>query len=496
MLYGNFLPEIMSRIKLSRDIFNPLKFNEQFLQSVYIYEEYLKKNFTGNVLMADLFSGIGTYAIFFAKYYNHIIERIYATEKNLNAYNIMKKLVKFYNYQDLIVPCAVKENVGYNPYKCKEIDKIKFELFIANPPYVPIPKNIKYPSWGNGGLLGISAVTEFLKGINKFSSEKALFGCLSYSIGRAEIEKGTIITGTLSNEFTIYNEYKTYHKLLNNQLSQWNLKFFVLNPPAWVGYDPTAKDIIIPIEKYYRYIFKENNQPILNYIKNLNEDFRFLSNIFIVGIKDENLSPYKVILKTIDDRYLNNVMNLEKKLWPENLQASRENLHSRLKYFPEGCVGAFDYNGNLVGFSTSQRVFFTPYSEIKLRKIEKWMELDNFPDSNIKETSDPRGNALHLVSACVLPEHRRKGVWQDMIIHRLRLAKFLNLDYVVILSRLNLPLKNIKLNELVDYIETNNDPNIRVLKRFGFIFNGLIKKPQDYQSAGYWVLLYKKLKSD
>jgi GNAT superfamily N-acetyltransferase/16S rRNA G966 N2-methylase RsmD len=500
-LYSDFLEELINNVKnsvkLSKAFFNPLKFKEQFFQSVYIFEDYLNYYFFSNqdkIVLADLFAGIGTYALFFANYYSSFIKKIYATEIDKTSYKIMERLISVYTHKNLIIPCKVEEMAGYNPYLCKNINNVKFSAIIANPPYVPIPPEKKYSLLCNGGTLGISGIIELLKDLNKHTSKNSLLGCLSYSIGKAKIEKGSIITATLNDyEMPIGKDYKIYRKLINKLSKQWSLKFFILNPPAWVGFNQNKKEMVISLEEYYDLIFPKKDKKISNFIKKFNEDCRFLHNVFIIGIRKENIQTPWFVLKNIDSSYIDDVMELERKCWPENLQATRQNLYSRLTYYPEGCVGAFDVNGNLIGFATSQRVNFYPYNEIKIRDLEKWMELDNFPDSDIRETSSPNGNALHLVSACVLEEYRGKGIWKDMIIYRLRLAKFLGLEYVVITSRLNYPKKDVKFDELINYIESYRDPYLKVLRKFGFTFNGLIKKPEDIDSAGYWVILYKKL---
>jgi len=501
-LYSDFLEELINNViksvKLSKDFFNPLKFKEQFFQSVYIFEDYLNYYFFSNndkIVSADLFAGIGTYTFFFANYYCYFIKKIYATEIDKTSYKIMEKLISIYTHKNLIIPCKVEEMAGYNPYLCENINNVKFNAVIANPPYYPIPPNRKYSLLYNGGILGISGIIELLKDLNKHTSKNSLLGCLSYSIGKAKIEKGSIITATLNDyEISVHGkEYKIYQKLINKLSKQWSFKFFVLNPPAWVGFNQNKKEMVISLEEYYDLIFPKKDKKISNFIKKFNEDCRFLHNIFIIGIKKENNQEPWFVLKNIDNSYIDDVMELERQCWPENLQATRQNLSSRLTYYPEGCVGAFDVNGNLIGFATSQRINFYPYNEIKLRDLEKWMELDNFFDSDIRETSSPSGNTLHLVSGCVLEEYRGRGIWKDMIIYRLRLAKFLGLEYVVIISRLNYPKKDVKFDELINYIESYQDPYLKVLRKFGFTFNSLIKKPEDIESAGYWVILYKKL---
>jgi len=159
-LYSDFLEELINNViksvKLSKDFFNPLKFKEQFFQSVYIFEDYLNYYFFSNndkIVSADLFAGIGTYTFFFANYYCYFIKKIYATEIDKTSYKIMEKLISIYTHKNLIIPCKVEEMAGYNPYLCENINNVKFNAVIANPPYYPIPPNRKYSLLYNGGIL-------------------------------------------------------------------------------------------------------------------------------------------------------------------------------------------------------------------------------------------------------------------------------------------------------------------------------------------------------
>lgn len=496
MLYDNFLEEI-KKIKIPENIFNPLKFKVQFLQSIYLFEEYFKINFNNRkkAILSDLFGGFGIYALFFAKHYKELLSRIYVTEKDKMAYDLMVKIIKSNRLVKFIIPCKVETNALFNPFLCKNFDKANPDVLLANPPYIPIPFNLKFYLWGNGGPLGLSAVKEFLRDLPKFAPKSVLFGCLAYSIGHKKIEKGSIITSNFPIRLTnrvLEKERVEYDEVVDKICKDWNLKFFVLKPPAWVAYDKKADLNFVSLKKYYSLIFKKNKE-IENFIKLFPPKFRYLSNIFIIGQKKRNHTSERIILKNIETTYLKSVMTLEKICWPLYLQASLDNIHSRLKYFPDGCVGAFNLKGKLIGFATSQRINFEPYSNILLiNRPQKWMKLDSFRNSNILETCDPIGNALHLVSACVLPEYRKCGIWLDMIVFRLKLAKLLNLKYAVIVSRLNLN-KNIGVQKLFEYVSNYEDPYLKFLMKIGFVVNGVIEKKDDISSGGYWVLMYKTL---
>jgi len=493
--YNDFISGFNEIKSQSMNVFPAGRFKEQFLQSVYLFEEYVKR-FNKKMILADLFAGIGTYSIFFSTYYRQISRKIYSTEKDAESYKLLKHMTEKYGCSDIVTPCNVDKRAGFNPYNTRKLKQIKFDSIIANPPYVPIPPGKRYCGWADGGALGISAITELLKGLDNYAWPESIFGFLSYSIGCSNPEKGSLIIGTLSQKLNseLNEEYNHYLELLSKVDEKWKLRFFVLNPPAWVGYKKDASKETIALKDYYKLIFPRSDEKIKKYVGVFKPRNRYISNLFVMGTPRDNADKIKrVIIKNIGTRYIEKVMEIEQACWPYYLQASRSNLYSRLRYFNAGCVGAFDINGKMLGFATSQVVDFTPYADVRIRPIENWMKLDNFSDADIRTTSDKRGNALHLVSGCVLPEYTNNGIWKDMIIYRLRLAKFLGLEYVVILSRLKKTGPDRDISNIMNYIEKSIDPNLRCLENFGFKVNSLIPKPLDTESGGYWVIMYKKL---
>jgi GNAT superfamily N-acetyltransferase len=494
MKYDKFLLDLKSRISIPGGVFNPLKFKEQFFQSVYIIEDYINILYDKKIFLADLFAGIGTYALFFAEH-NKLIKEVIATEKNEKAFQILNEAINYFTKKNLIIPYKIDNNARYNPFKNKYIKSLKFDVIVANPPYVPVPEGVNIANWADGGKLGISAIIELFKNINKFTQNKALFGCLSYSIGSKRIENSSLVIGNFKSKIKneeLEKEKIYYQEIFNDNLDRWKVIFFELRPPAWVGYKKELNCPIIALNDYYKLVQKKKREEIKAFCYNFPKNERYLSNIFIVGLKNSKCRT-RYIIKTIGEEYLREVMDIEKKCWPEYLQASKDNIKSRLRYFPEGTVGVFNTFSKMLGFATSQIIKFEPKSTLGYLPIEKWMELDYCKNANILNTSDFKGNALHLVSACVLPEFRGMGIWKDMIIYRLRLAKLLGLKYAVIISRLRATNREMYVADLFKYIASGNDPNICLLKRFGFRVNGMIKKDEDKESLGHWVLMYKEI---
>lgn len=495
MKHDDFLLYLKSRISIPDKVFNPFKFKEQFLQSVFIIEEYINILYDKKIILADLFAGIGTYALFFANYQDKLIKKVIATEKDEKAFQIMNDAINHFRAKNLIISYKIDNNAGYNPFKNKNLKSLKVDIIVANPPYVPVPKGVKIADWADGGKLGLSSIIELFKNINKFTTNKALFGCLSYSIGSKKIENSSLVIGNFKGKIKneeLQKEKTYYEEVFYHNLRRWKIIYFELRPPAWVGYSKESDCPVIPLNNYYELILKKQKEEIKAFCYNFSKNERYLSNIFIVGLKNSKCRT-RYIIKTIGQEYLREVMDVEKKCWPKYLQASTDNIKSRLRYFPEGAVGVFNTVGKMLAFATSQRIKYEPKSAMGYLPIEKWMELDYCKNSNILSTSDFKGNALHLVSACVLPEFRGMGIWKDMIIYRLRLAKLLGLKYAVIVTRLRPTNNKVSVADLFKYIASGNDPNINLLKRFGFRVNGMIKKDEDKESFGHWVLMYKEI---
>ncbi len=122
--YYDYLKELIEIAKLdetTKEIFNPLKFKEQFLQSAAIFEEYLLTQFEKKIVLGDMFGGIGTYGLFFALNYPNLIKKIYVTEKHKESYEILRNLIGFFSLQDKITPVLIDKKAGFDPYKNKII---------------------------------------------------------------------------------------------------------------------------------------------------------------------------------------------------------------------------------------------------------------------------------------------------------------------------------------------------------------------------------------
>lgn len=120
---------------------------------------------------------------------------------------------------------------------------------------------------------------------------------------------------------------------------------------------------------------------------------------------------------------LDNVIELENKVWPPGTRSSREKFESRLRIFSEGFFLAYN-DGDLIGVSTSQIIKY--YGST----IESW---ERVTDYGFIRNHNPRGNALYVVSIGAIS---RSGGGTALIQAQKKLAEELNLDFLVLGSRI------------------------------------------------------------
>src|SRR3989344_3067551 len=85
---------------------------------------------------------------------------------------------------------------------------------------------------------------------------------------------------------------------------------------------------------------------------------------------------------------LDEVLELENKIWPPGTRAPREKFESRLKIFAKGFILAYK-DGSLIGASTSQIINYDRST------INSW---ENVTDNGWIRNHNPKGNALYVVS--------------------------------------------------------------------------------------------------
>lgn len=202
------------------------------------------------------------------------------------------------------------------------------------------------------------------------------------------------------------------------------------------------------------------------------------------------IAPASRVIPENTESFLEEVVDVERRTWPPELQASKEKFASRLKVFPEGFVVARSKE-RAVGVSTSQIVVYDP------SKSPTWDELTD--NGFIAKTHDPKGDALYVASVGVAGDSQGMGVGGKLVEAQKELAKRLGLKYLFLGARI--PGYDAYCKEhgeitAQDYLDLKNekgepvDPEIRFYSRQGLRPAKLIPdfEPDD-QSRGYGVTM-------
>ncbi|MBI4036595.1 GNAT family N-acetyltransferase [Candidatus Daviesbacteria bacterium] len=134
--------------------------------------------------------------------------------------------------------------------------------------------------------------------------------------------------------------------------------------------------------------------------------------------------PEADIPKTLEE-----VVKVEKEAWPEEIQAPLEKFQARAEVFPQGFLLISLPDLGLVGVSTAEIINYDP-----LHPPISWEETTD--NGWIRSTHNPEGNALYLISVGASPRSAGRGVGTRLVQEQLDLARRLNLDYLVLGSRI------------------------------------------------------------
>lgn len=193
------------------------------------------------------------------------------------------------------------------------------------------------------------------------------------------------------------------------------------------------------------------------------------------------------------DKFLKEVMDVERSAWLPELQASKEKFISRLEIFPKGFIVA-RVNGKIKGVTTSQITTYDPLEQ------KTWDEITD--NGIIKRTHNPSGNALYVVSVAVSADTQGMGVGSKIVEEQKNLARQLGLKLVFLGARIPGYNKYCKQNgeiSVEEYLKLKNqngesvDPEIRFYQRQGFHPSKIIQEFEpDIGSRNYGVVVVWK----
>ncbi len=127
------------------------------------------------------------------------------------------------------------------------------------------------------------------------------------------------------------------------------------------------------------------------------------------------------------EEFLDQVVEVEQKAWPPELQAPREKFETRFNLFPEGFFVAIR-DGKIVGVTTSQ---ITTYNA----GVHKtWDEITD--NGRIEGTHDRNGEGLYVVSVGVSSDAQGGGVGGKLVAAQKELTKKLGKKYLFLGARM------------------------------------------------------------
>lgn len=120
-------------------------------------------------------------------------------------------------------------------------------------------------------------------------------------------------------------------------------------------------------------------------------------------MKEIDVSKFekKIILRHIEEKDFNDIINLSKLCFPNMEPWRREELKSHISIFPEGqfCV---EYDGQIIGSCSSLIINFDEYDD-----QHTW---DEITDQGYITNHDPDGYNLYGIEVMVHPDFRRMKI--------------------------------------------------------------------------------------
>ncbi|PYZ99010.1 carbon-nitrogen hydrolase [Alteribacter lacisalsi] len=135
----------------------------------------------------------------------------------------------------------------------------------------------------------------------------------------------------------------------------------------------------------------------------------------------------KMIIRPIEERDIDKIIELSKVCFPNMLGWKRKQLESHLALFPEGQFCA-EYDGEIIGSCSSLIINFDEYDD-----QHTW---DEITDEGYITNHDPDGYNLYGIEVMVDPAYRRMKIGRRLYEARKDLARKLNLKSIIIGGRI------------------------------------------------------------
>jgi len=460
-------------------VFPTFKFKEQFvyhfLWTISSLEDYIRKNNLKKIDILDFGTGAGSYSLLLGHYFKIKRPEI---KINLVGTEISKRAICFAKKNSILNDINL-EIVEGDILICPQIlNGRKFDVVIANPPYVPTPPEFEYLKWGWAGEDGLRFTLGLVEKAPYLLKENGKMILVAYSLGNKHFP------------------FDFFEKISNLQ----GLRTIAshIYPPVWVGFNPEWRENPLPLFgltlRFEREVFEkegfrmehERGFFIENWLLRMKREKRTYLHHLLLEVVNSDKPEFFFVRKPLLPDFTK-ISDIERNNWPPGMQMELDRIIERFEICPEGFWVIYQYNHEwkLRGFATSQRIFYIPE---KGRNGKSWDYLT--ARGKIRDTSLQHGNALHFVSATVDKGVRRKGLWGHLLKMRILTAFFSGMKYVLITSRL--PGASGEKEDVLPF--TKNHGFTKFLERMGFELRGVAKGDlADPESDDWCAFMVKRL---
>ncbi|MGB3367781.1 MAG: GNAT family N-acetyltransferase [Acidaminobacteraceae bacterium] len=195
----------------------------------------------------------------------------------------------------------------------------------------------------------------------------------------------------------------------------------------------------------------------------------------------------KVILRIIEEKDFDEIIELQKLCFPDMITWERSQLYSHIKLFPEGQI-CVECDGVIIGSSSSLIINFDEYNE-----QHSW---DQITADGYITNHDPDGFNLYGIEIMVHPDYRNLKIGNRMYEARKELADTLNLKSIIIGGRIpnyHNHSSELTARQYVQEVINHNiyDPILTFQLKNGFVVKRILKKylPEDKASLKYATLM-------